>query len=162
LLDDIFKWATQFSSRVDEIEEVVTGNRIWKGRTVGILGSPLEDVIEQAVGQVEGDSSRTNVGGVHTRARDTLVEFHQFFTFFETPQERGQGADVHGVSEDGHQVVCYSLAVEKLLNIEVPERAKWIRTLYGEITRVSNHLMAVLTHASKPHRNGVKAPTSMA
>jgi len=36
LLDDIFKWATQFSSRVDEIEEVVTGNRIWKGRTVGI------------------------------------------------------------------------------------------------------------------------------
>jgi NADH dehydrogenase (ubiquinone) Fe-S protein 2 len=36
LLDDIFKWATQFSSRVDEIEEVVTGNRIWKGRTIGI------------------------------------------------------------------------------------------------------------------------------
>ena len=42
---------------------------------------------------------------------------------------------------------CYSLAVEKLLNIEVPERAKWIRTLFGEITRVLNHLMAVLTHA---------------
>ena len=32
--------------------------------------------------------------------------------------------------------LCYSLAVEKLLNIEVPERAKWIRTLYGEITRI--------------------------
>lgn len=42
---------------------------------------------------------------------------------------------------------CYSLAVEKLLNIEIPERAKWIRTLFGEITRVLNHLMAVLTHA---------------
>jgi NADH dehydrogenase (ubiquinone) Fe-S protein 2 len=36
LLEDIFKWATQFSSRVDEIEEVVTGNRIWKTRTIGI------------------------------------------------------------------------------------------------------------------------------
>ncbi len=36
LLEDIFKWATQFSSRVDEIEEVVTGNRIWKERTIGI------------------------------------------------------------------------------------------------------------------------------
>jgi NADH dehydrogenase (ubiquinone) Fe-S protein 2 len=36
LLDDIFKWATQFSSRVDEIEEVITGNRIWKQRTIGI------------------------------------------------------------------------------------------------------------------------------
>ncbi|KAI0756557.1 NADH-ubiquinone oxidoreductase [Daedaleopsis nitida] len=43
--------------------------------------------------------------------------------------------------------LCYSMAVEKLLNIEVPERAKWIRTLFGEITRVLNHLMAVLTHA---------------
>ncbi|KAF8737990.1 complex I 49 kDa subunit family, partial [Rhizoctonia solani] len=42
---------------------------------------------------------------------------------------------------------CYSLAVEKLLNIEVPERAQWIRTLFGEITRILNHLMAVLTHA---------------
>lgn len=42
---------------------------------------------------------------------------------------------------------CYSLAVEKLLNIEIPERAKWIRTLFGEITRVLNHLMSVLSHA---------------
>ncbi|KAF8514280.1 NADH dehydrogenase I, D subunit [Gautieria morchelliformis] len=42
--------------------------------------------------------------------------------------------------------LCYSLAVEKLLNIEVPERAKWIRTMFGEITRILNHLMAVLTH----------------
>jgi NADH dehydrogenase (ubiquinone) Fe-S protein 2 len=42
---------------------------------------------------------------------------------------------------------CYSLAVEKLLNIEIPERAKWIRTLFAEITRVLNHLMSVLSHA---------------
>lgn len=42
---------------------------------------------------------------------------------------------------------CYSLAVEKLLNIDIPERAKWIRTLFGEITRILNHLMSVLSHA---------------
>lgn len=42
---------------------------------------------------------------------------------------------------------CYSLAVEKLLNIEIPDRAKWIRTLFGEITRILNHLMSVLSHA---------------
>ncbi|CEQ41404.1 SPOSA6832_03123, partial [Sporobolomyces salmonicolor] len=46
--------------------------------------------------------------------------------------------------------LCYSRAVEKLLNIDVPERAKWIRTLFGEITRILNHLMAVLTHAMGP------------
>ncbi|KAG2175597.1 hypothetical protein INT43_001244 [Umbelopsis isabellina] len=42
---------------------------------------------------------------------------------------------------------AYSLAVEKLLNIEVPERAKYIRTMFGEITRILNHIMAVMTHA---------------
>lgn len=42
---------------------------------------------------------------------------------------------------------CFSLGVEKLLNIEIPERAKWIRTLFAEITRILNHLMSVLSHA---------------
>ena len=42
---------------------------------------------------------------------------------------------------------CFSLAVEKLLNIDIPERAKWIRTMFAEITRVLNHLMSVLSHA---------------
>jgi NADH dehydrogenase (ubiquinone) Fe-S protein 2 len=42
---------------------------------------------------------------------------------------------------------CFSLGVEKLLNIDIPERAKWIRTLFGELTRVLNHLMSVLSHA---------------
>jgi NADH dehydrogenase (ubiquinone) Fe-S protein 2 len=36
LLDDIFKWGTAFSARVDEFEEVLTENRIWKERTIGI------------------------------------------------------------------------------------------------------------------------------
>ncbi|KAF5980846.1 NADH-ubiquinone oxidoreductase 49 kDa subunit mitochondrial [Fusarium coicis] len=42
---------------------------------------------------------------------------------------------------------CFSLAVEKLLNVEIPERAKFIRTMFGEITRILNHLMSVLSHA---------------
>ncbi|XP_033117317.1 NADH dehydrogenase [ubiquinone] iron-sulfur protein 2, mitochondrial-like [Anneissia japonica] len=42
---------------------------------------------------------------------------------------------------------CYSLAIENLLNIQVPERAKWIRVLFGELTRLANHMMAVTTHA---------------
>ena len=50
--------------------------------------------------------------------------------------------------------LCYSLAVEKLLNIEVPERAKWIRTLFGEITRILNRcvLFALLPETS-PQRH---------
>lgn len=42
---------------------------------------------------------------------------------------------------------CYSLAVERLLNIDIPKRAKYIRVLFGEITRILNHIMAVGTHA---------------
>jgi len=40
----------------------------------------------------------------------------------------------------------YSLAVEKLLGIEVPLRAQYIRVMFGEITRILNHMMALATH----------------
>ena len=39
------------------------------------------------------------------------------------------------------------MAVESLLCIEVPLRAKYIRVLFLEITRILNHLLAVTTHA---------------
>lgn len=42
---------------------------------------------------------------------------------------------------------CFTLGVEKLLNVEIPDRAKFIRTLFGEITRILNHFMSVLSHA---------------
>ena len=42
---------------------------------------------------------------------------------------------------------CYSLAVEKLLNCEVPLRAQYIRVLFSEITRLLNHLLALTCHA---------------
>ena len=41
----------------------------------------------------------------------------------------------------------YSLAVEKLLNCEVPLRAQYIRVLFAEITRILNHLLALTCHA---------------
>jgi len=39
------------------------------------------------------------------------------------------------------------LAVEKLLNCEIPLRAKYLRILFCEITRLLNHLLALTTHA---------------
>lgn len=42
---------------------------------------------------------------------------------------------------------CYSLAVENLLGIEIPPRAKYIRVLFSELTRILNHILAVTTHA---------------
>ena len=40
----------------------------------------------------------------------------------------------------------YVLAVEKLLNIAVPERAKWLRTLFAELTRICNHMLNLGSH----------------
>lgn len=42
---------------------------------------------------------------------------------------------------------AFSLAVENLLQCAVPARAKVIRVLYVEITRILNHLLALTTHA---------------
>uniref|UniRef100_A0A2H4WZ18 NADH dehydrogenase [ubiquinone] iron-sulfur protein 2 n=4 Tax=Rubioideae TaxID=169617 RepID=A0A2H4WZ18_9GENT len=42
---------------------------------------------------------------------------------------------------------AYSSAVERLLNCEVPLRAQYIRVLFREITRISNHSLALTTHA---------------
>ena len=42
---------------------------------------------------------------------------------------------------------AYCLAVEKLVGIEVPERAKYIRVMFAEVTRILNHLMGIGSHA---------------
>src|SRR5579872_345870 len=46
-----------------------------------------------------------------------------------------------------NQEHAYSLAVEKLLECEIPIRAKFIRILFSEITRILNHLLALTAHA---------------
>jgi NADH:ubiquinone oxidoreductase subunit D len=43
--------------------------------------------------------------------------------------------------------IGYCVAVEKLFDIEPPERAKFIRTMVGEMARISSHLLWLATHA---------------
>jgi NADH-quinone oxidoreductase subunit D len=42
---------------------------------------------------------------------------------------------------------AFALAVEKLMQIEVPLRAQYIRVLFSEITRILNHILNVTTFA---------------
>ncbi len=42
---------------------------------------------------------------------------------------------------------AYCMAIEKLLGIEVPERAQYIRVMFDEITRILNHLLWLGAHA---------------
>ena len=42
---------------------------------------------------------------------------------------------------------AYCLAIEKLIGVDVPERAQYIRVMFDEITRVLNHLLWLGAHA---------------
>src|SRR5437879_915567 len=43
--------------------------------------------------------------------------------------------------------LCYVLAVEKLLGLEIPPKAQWLRVLLAELTRINSHLVWLGTHA---------------
>ena len=43
--------------------------------------------------------------------------------------------------------LCYCLAVERLLALEIPEKARWMRVLLSELTRLNSHLVWLGTHA---------------
>ncbi len=46
-----------------------------------------------------------------------------------------------------NQEHAYCLAIEKLMGVEVPKRAQYIRVLYAEIGRILNHLLNLTTFA---------------
>ena len=46
-----------------------------------------------------------------------------------------------------NQEHAFALATEKLLGIEAPPRAQYIRVLFSELTRIANHLLNVCTFA---------------
>jgi NADH-quinone oxidoreductase subunit D len=43
--------------------------------------------------------------------------------------------------------LCYVLAVEKLLGLEIPPKAQWLRVLLNELTRINSHLVWLGTYA---------------
>ncbi|MBL8640227.1 MAG: NADH-quinone oxidoreductase subunit D [Alphaproteobacteria bacterium] len=46
-----------------------------------------------------------------------------------------------------NQEHAFALAIEKLLAIEVPQRAQYIRVLFCELTRIMNHILNITTFA---------------
>ena len=43
--------------------------------------------------------------------------------------------------------LCYCLAVEKMLGLEIPRRAQWMRVMLTELTRINSHMVWLGTHA---------------
>src|ERR1700690_4362719 len=95
----------------------------------GVLRLVLEmdgEVIERA---------EPHIGLLH-RGTEKLIEYKtylQALPYFDRLDYVSMMAQEH----------AYSLAIEKLLNLEVPLRAKYIRVMFLEITRILNHIMAL-------------------
>merc|ERR1719253_1978653 len=80
-----------------------------------------------------------HIGLLH-RGTEKLIEYknyQQALPYFDRLDYVSMMAQEH----------CYSMAVEKLVNCTVPRRAQVIRTMFLEITRILNHLLAVSCHA---------------
>lgn len=99
----------------------------------GVLRLVLElngEVIERA---------DPHIGLLH-RGTEKLIEYKNYIQalpYFDRLDYVSMMAQEH----------CYSLAVEEITGIEIPSRAKYIRVLFSEITRILNHILAVTTHA---------------
>ncbi len=79
-----------------------------------------------------------HIGLLH-RGTEKLIEYRNYIQalpYFDRLDYVSMMAQEH----------AYSLAVEKLLNLEIPVRAKYIRVIFSEITRLLNHLLALTTH----------------
>lgn len=80
-----------------------------------------------------------HIGLLH-RGTEKLIEYKtylQALPYFDRLDYVSMMAQEHG----------YCLAVENLLKCKVPLRAKYIRVIFSEVTRILNHLLAVTTHA---------------
>jgi NADH-quinone oxidoreductase subunit D len=80
-----------------------------------------------------------HIGLLH-RATEKLAEtkpFNQSIGYMDRLDYVSMMCNEHG----------YVLAIEKLLGIQAPIRAQYIRTMFDEITRILNHLMWLGAHA---------------
>jgi len=85
------------------------------------------------------ERAEPHIGLLH-RGTEKLIEYKtylQALPYFDRLDYVSMMAQEH----------TYSLAVEDLTQISVPLRAQYIRVLFLEITRILNHLLAVVCHA---------------
>jgi NADH:ubiquinone oxidoreductase subunit D len=92
--------------------------------------------------ELSGESvqrSDSHIGLLH-RGTEKLIEnktYLQALPYFDRLDYVSMMAQEH----------AFSLVVEKALSLKIPRRAKIIRIIFCEITRILNHLMSLTTHA---------------
>ena len=102
---------------------------------------PAAHGVLRLVLEMEGEviqKADPHIGLLH-RATEKLAEskpFNQSIGYMDRLDYVSMMCNEHG----------YVLAIEKLLGVEVPERAQYIRVMFDEVTRILNHLMWLGAH----------------
>ena len=73
------------------------------------------------------------LGYLH-RSKEKLAEMGQYLKFI--PISNRMDYNAPGLNEWG-----YCLTVERLLDVQVPERAEYLRVIQGELNRIANHFL---------------------
>jgi len=93
--------------------------------------------------KVEGDrilEAKANPGYLH-RGFEKLMEYRTWIQNFPMV------CRINVIEPDSMEMV-YAMAVEKLAQIEVPERANYVRSIYLELARVGSHLFGLWAYAN--------------
>jgi NADH-quinone oxidoreductase subunit D len=121
---------------------------------------PIEELEEDGALELPTEPMRLNMGPSHPAMHGTIrmvldldgetilnvdVQPGYLHRGFEKSCERGTWAQVFPYADRLNYVspmlnnVGFSLAVEKLLDIEVPERGQYYRVILGELARITDH-----------------------
>lgn len=121
---------------------------------------PLDEIPEDAAFELPADPMRLNMGPSHPAMHGTIrmvldldgetvqnvdVQPGYLHRGFEKSCERGTWAQVFPYADRLNYVspmlnnVGFSLAVEKLLDIQVPDRCQYYRVILGELSRICDH-----------------------
>ncbi len=125
---------------------------------------PQIDVQELKLGQLKTDKVIVNIGPQHpsthgvfrmvvTLDGETIVDLYPIMGYLHRNHEKIGERNLwlgNMPFTDRLDYFCsmannlaYALGVEKLLGVEVPERAEYIRVIMVELTRILNHLSAI-------------------
>jgi NADH-quinone oxidoreductase subunit D len=124
---------------------------------------PLDQNLDASEIDLAAEPMLLNVGPSHPAMHGTVrivmelsgesiercdVQIGYLHRGFEKMCERGTWTQVYPYVDRCNYVspmlnnVAFSLACEKLLGVEVPERCQWYRMILGELARISDHLTA--------------------
>jgi NADH-quinone oxidoreductase subunit D len=121
-----------FDEAIDEDERMIVNMGPQHPSTHGVLRLQIE---------LEGEIIRRTkpvIGYLHTGMEKTA----EGLTFMQGPTNVTRMDYLAPL----HNELCFSLAVERLLDIEVPPRADAIRVLTTELNRIASHLVALATN----------------